>query len=164
MLVLTGWLLLSPPLGAGKKRLHIGALFPMTGGWPGGQACLPSAQMALEDVNSRRDILPDYELRLDHRDSEVSRAPPAPAPRWGTGGLPGGGRERKGRGSSVAVGKPSPPPNFTGRRWEKSKLGEENIVPYNQGKFCLQSVGCLNILGNLGTSPPHHQIKQGTHL
>uniref|UniRef100_A0A8C5WP51 Gamma-aminobutyric acid type B receptor subunit 1 n=1 Tax=Laticauda laticaudata TaxID=8630 RepID=A0A8C5WP51_LATLA len=52
------------------KRLHIGALFPMTGGWPGGQACLPSAQMALEDVNSRRDILPDYELRLDHRDSE----------------------------------------------------------------------------------------------
>uniref|UniRef100_A0A8C5WPD1 Gamma-aminobutyric acid type B receptor subunit 1 n=1 Tax=Laticauda laticaudata TaxID=8630 RepID=A0A8C5WPD1_LATLA len=53
-----------------KKRLHIGALFPMTGGWPGGQACLPSAQMALEDVNSRRDILPDYELRLDHRDSE----------------------------------------------------------------------------------------------
>uniref|UniRef100_A0A8C5RKB3 Gamma-aminobutyric acid type B receptor subunit 1 n=1 Tax=Laticauda laticaudata TaxID=8630 RepID=A0A8C5RKB3_LATLA len=70
LLVLTGWLLLSPPLGAGKKRLHIGALFPMTGGWPGGQACLPSAQMALEDVNSRRDILPDYELRLDHRDSE----------------------------------------------------------------------------------------------
>ncbi|KAJ6632779.1 hypothetical protein lerEdw1_014609 [Lerista edwardsae] len=70
LLVLTGWLLLSPPLGAGKKRLHIGALFPMTGGWPGGQACLPSAQMALEDVNNRRDILPDYELRLDHRDSE----------------------------------------------------------------------------------------------
>ncbi|XP_039214034.1 gamma-aminobutyric acid type B receptor subunit 1-like, partial [Crotalus tigris] len=62
-----------PPVsrsGSGKKRLHIGALFPMTGGWPGGQACLPSAQMALEDVNSRRDILPDYELRLDHRDSE----------------------------------------------------------------------------------------------
>ncbi|XP_016847283.1 gamma-aminobutyric acid type B receptor subunit 1 [Anolis carolinensis] len=62
-----------PPIsrsGTGKKRLHIGALFPMTGGWPGGQACLPSAQMALEDVNSRRDILPDYELRLDHRDSE----------------------------------------------------------------------------------------------
>ncbi|XP_042308292.1 gamma-aminobutyric acid type B receptor subunit 1 [Sceloporus undulatus] len=62
-----------PPVsrsGSGKKRLHIGALFPMTGGWPGGQACLPSAQMALDDVNSRRDILPDYELRLDHRDSE----------------------------------------------------------------------------------------------
>uniref|UniRef100_A0A8C5RI48 Gamma-aminobutyric acid type B receptor subunit 1 n=1 Tax=Laticauda laticaudata TaxID=8630 RepID=A0A8C5RI48_LATLA len=57
-------------LSSSKKRLHIGALFPMTGGWPGGQACLPSAQMALEDVNSRRDILPDYELRLDHRDSE----------------------------------------------------------------------------------------------
>ncbi|XP_026573646.1 gamma-aminobutyric acid type B receptor subunit 1 isoform X1 [Pseudonaja textilis] len=63
------WRPVSRP-GSGKKRLHIGALFPMTGGWPGGQACLPSAQMALEDVNSRRDILPDYELRLDHRDSE----------------------------------------------------------------------------------------------
>lgn len=90
LLVLTGWLLLSPPLGAGKKRLHIGALFPMTGGWPGGQACLPSAQMALEDVNSRRDILPDYELRLDHRDSEVSQSPTCPSAQVGTGGLPQG--------------------------------------------------------------------------
>lgn len=91
LLVLTGWLLLSPPLGAGKKKLHIGALFPMTGGWPGGQACLPSAQMALEDVNNRGDILPEYELRLDHRDSEVSPTTPplttAPgASRWAAGG------------------------------------------------------------------------------
>ncbi|KAM6899495.1 gamma-aminobutyric acid type B receptor subunit 1 isoform 1-T1 [Xenentodon cancila] len=41
----------------------------MSGGWPGGQACLPSAQMALELVNRRRDILPDYELELIHHDS-----------------------------------------------------------------------------------------------
>lgn len=27
--------------------------------------------MALEDVNSRRDILPDYELKLIHHDSKV---------------------------------------------------------------------------------------------
>ncbi|CAJ1083644.1 LOW QUALITY PROTEIN: gamma-aminobutyric acid type B receptor subunit 1 [Xyrichtys novacula] len=41
----------------------------MSGGWPGGQACLPSAQMALDLVNKRRDILPDYELELIHYDS-----------------------------------------------------------------------------------------------
>uniref|UniRef100_A0A8C5A1S9 Gamma-aminobutyric acid (GABA) B receptor, 1a n=1 Tax=Gadus morhua TaxID=8049 RepID=A0A8C5A1S9_GADMO len=49
--------------------LYIGALFPMSGGWPGGQACLPSAQMALDLVNNRTDILPDYELELIHYDS-----------------------------------------------------------------------------------------------
>ncbi|XP_029298456.1 gamma-aminobutyric acid type B receptor subunit 1 isoform X1 [Cottoperca gobio] len=53
----------------GKKKLFIGALFPMSGGWPGGQACLPSAQMALDLVNNRTDILPDYELELIHYDS-----------------------------------------------------------------------------------------------
>lgn len=56
----------------GKKKLYIGALFPMSGGWPGGQACLPSAQMALDLVNKRADILPDYELELIHYDSMVS--------------------------------------------------------------------------------------------
>ncbi|XP_051718303.1 gamma-aminobutyric acid type B receptor subunit 1 isoform X2 [Ctenopharyngodon idella] len=53
----------------GKKKLYIGALFPMSGGWPGGQACLPAAQMALDLVNNRSDILPDYELELIHYDS-----------------------------------------------------------------------------------------------
>ncbi|XP_029590346.1 gamma-aminobutyric acid type B receptor subunit 1 [Salmo trutta] len=53
----------------GKKKLYIGALFPMSGGWPGGQACLPSAQMALDLVNKRTDILPEYELELIHYDS-----------------------------------------------------------------------------------------------
>uniref|UniRef100_A0AAY4ELI4 G-protein coupled receptors family 3 profile domain-containing protein n=1 Tax=Denticeps clupeoides TaxID=299321 RepID=A0AAY4ELI4_9TELE len=52
-----------------KKKLYIGALFPMSGGWPGGQACLPSAQMALDLVNNRSDILPDYELELIYYDS-----------------------------------------------------------------------------------------------
>lgn len=65
---------------SGKKALHVGALFPMSGGWPGGQACHPAAQMALEDVNNRRDILPEYELRLIHHDSQVR------AGAWGTGG------------------------------------------------------------------------------
>ncbi|KAL6109689.1 gabbr1 [Pungitius sinensis] len=53
----------------GKKKLYIGALFPMSGGWHGGQACMPSAQMALDLVNNRSDILPDYELELIHYDS-----------------------------------------------------------------------------------------------
>uniref|UniRef100_A0A665UAK4 Gamma-aminobutyric acid type B receptor subunit 1 n=1 Tax=Echeneis naucrates TaxID=173247 RepID=A0A665UAK4_ECHNA len=62
-------LLLWPRPSAGKKKLYIGALFPMSGGWPGGQACMPSAQMALDLVNNRSDILPDYELELIHFDS-----------------------------------------------------------------------------------------------
>uniref|UniRef100_A0A3Q1HWC5 G-protein coupled receptors family 3 profile domain-containing protein n=1 Tax=Anabas testudineus TaxID=64144 RepID=A0A3Q1HWC5_ANATE len=62
-------LLLWPRPSAGKKKLYIGALFPMSGGWPGGQACMPSAQMALDLVNNRSDILPDYELELIHYDS-----------------------------------------------------------------------------------------------
>ncbi|XP_064205293.1 gamma-aminobutyric acid type B receptor subunit 1 isoform X2 [Anguilla rostrata] len=53
-----------------KKKLYIGALFPMSGGWPGGQACRPSAQMALDLVNNRTDILPDYELELIYYDSK----------------------------------------------------------------------------------------------
>uniref|UniRef100_A0A6Q2WP67 Gamma-aminobutyric acid type B receptor subunit 1 n=1 Tax=Esox lucius TaxID=8010 RepID=A0A6Q2WP67_ESOLU len=52
-----------------QTKLYIGALFPMSGGWPGGQACLPSAQMALDLVNNRTDILPDYELELIYYDS-----------------------------------------------------------------------------------------------
>ncbi|XP_008279515.1 gamma-aminobutyric acid type B receptor subunit 1 [Stegastes partitus] len=69
-LTLTLTLLLSCSCPAlGKKKLYIGALFPMSGGWPGGQACLPSAQMALDLVNKRTDILPDYELELIHYDS-----------------------------------------------------------------------------------------------
>uniref|UniRef100_A0A673HZT2 Gamma-aminobutyric acid type B receptor subunit 1-like n=1 Tax=Sinocyclocheilus rhinocerous TaxID=307959 RepID=A0A673HZT2_9TELE len=57
------------PRTAHSKKLYIGALFPMSGGWPGGQACLPAAQMALDLVNKRTDILPDYELELIYYDS-----------------------------------------------------------------------------------------------
>jgi len=68
LLLLLSW----PRPSSGKKKLYIGALFPMSGGWPGGQACMPSAQMALDLVNNRSDILPDYELELIHYDSMVS--------------------------------------------------------------------------------------------
>ena len=54
--------------------LHIGGIFPIAGegGWQGGQACMPAAELALEDVNRRRDLLPGYVLRLHSNDSEVS--------------------------------------------------------------------------------------------
>ncbi|KAK4805467.1 hypothetical protein QYF61_000602 [Mycteria americana] len=70
LVVLSVSLVSRPSVGTGKKAVHVGALFPMSGGWPGGQACLPAVRMALEDINSRRDILPDYELRLIHHDSK----------------------------------------------------------------------------------------------
>jgi len=55
-----------------NKVLHIGGIFPINGteGWQGGMACQPSAMMALEDVNSRPDLLPGYKLKLHWNDSE----------------------------------------------------------------------------------------------
>ncbi|XP_017776421.1 PREDICTED: gamma-aminobutyric acid type B receptor subunit 1 [Nicrophorus vespilloides] len=52
--------------------LHIGGIFPIAGkgGWQGGQACMPAANLALEDVNSRKDLLPGYILKLHSNDSE----------------------------------------------------------------------------------------------
>lgn len=61
-------------IGVPLKELHIGGTFPMeagSGGWPGGQACLPAVQMALEDINNSTDILPGYILRLHHHNSKV---------------------------------------------------------------------------------------------
>uniref|UniRef100_A0AC35U5F1 ANF_receptor domain-containing protein n=1 Tax=Rhabditophanes sp. KR3021 TaxID=114890 RepID=A0AC35U5F1_9BILA len=58
---------------AGLKELHIGGVFPMeagTGGWAGGQACLPAVNMALEDVNNDPTILPGYSLILHHHNSK----------------------------------------------------------------------------------------------
>ncbi|XP_045468620.1 gamma-aminobutyric acid type B receptor subunit 1 isoform X1 [Harmonia axyridis] len=52
--------------------LHIGGIFPIAGegGWQGGQACMPAANLALEDVNARKDLLPGYTLKLHSNDSE----------------------------------------------------------------------------------------------
>ncbi|CAG9110539.1 unnamed protein product [Plutella xylostella] len=47
--------------GAARREddLHIGGIFPMEGegGWQGGQACMPAADLALADVNARSDLL-----------------------------------------------------------------------------------------------------------
>lgn len=58
----------------GKKTLHIGGIFPMSadkGGWAGGQACLPAAQLALDDVNKNPTLLNGYELVMTWNDSQV---------------------------------------------------------------------------------------------
>lgn len=55
-------------------ELHIGGIFPIAGkgGWQGGQACMPAARLALEDVNKQKDLLPGFKLTLHSNDSEVS--------------------------------------------------------------------------------------------
>lgn len=55
-------------------ELHIGGIFPIAGkgGWQGGQACMPAARLALEDVNSKNNLLPGFKLTLHSNDSEVS--------------------------------------------------------------------------------------------
>lgn len=55
-------------------ELHIGGIFPIAGkgGWQGGQACMPAARMALEDVNNENNLLPGFKLTLHSNDSEVS--------------------------------------------------------------------------------------------
>ncbi|KAK6766558.1 hypothetical protein RB195_026066 [Necator americanus] len=71
------WLVLVGALGPLRADdpipLHIGGTFPMeagSGGWAGGQACLPAVQMALEDVNSRPDVLPGYVLHMNTSNSK----------------------------------------------------------------------------------------------
>lgn len=58
----------------GLDELHIGGIFPIggKGGWQGGQACMPAAELALADVNARKDLLPGFKLTLHSNDSEVS--------------------------------------------------------------------------------------------
>ncbi|VDN01029.1 unnamed protein product [Thelazia callipaeda] len=41
-----------------------------SGGWAGGEACLPAVQIALEDVNSNANILPGFTLKLHYHNSK----------------------------------------------------------------------------------------------
>jgi len=77
------WILIGIIFGvaAGNKRsydelkeLHVGALFPMeagAGGWPGGVACRPAVEMAINDINNNSEILDGYVLKLHHYNSKV---------------------------------------------------------------------------------------------
>ncbi|KAH8255854.1 hypothetical protein KR038_011934, partial [Drosophila bunnanda] len=53
-------------------ELHIGGIFPIAGkgGWQGGQACMPAARLALDDVNKQTNLLPGFKLILHSNDSE----------------------------------------------------------------------------------------------
>lgn len=53
-----------------KVPLYIGGMFSMTGGWDG-SGCLMAAELALEQINNRTDILPDYELKMVWGDTQV---------------------------------------------------------------------------------------------
>ncbi|KAL5289011.1 GABBR1 family protein [Megaselia abdita] len=55
-----------------SNELHIGGIFPINGkgGWQGGQACMPAANLALEDVNKETNLLPGFKLILHSNDSE----------------------------------------------------------------------------------------------
>lgn len=60
--------------GGRPDELHIGGIFPIAGkgGWQGGQACMPAARLALDDVNKSPNLLPGFRLILHSNDSEVS--------------------------------------------------------------------------------------------
>jgi len=53
------------------KTLHFGGIFPMSGSWAGGKGCLPAVEMALADINERRDVLPWYRLKMHYNNSQV---------------------------------------------------------------------------------------------
>ena len=54
-------------------QLRLLGLLPTSGvGWIGGRACLTPILMALEDLEARTDLLPDYELNYSWIDSQVT--------------------------------------------------------------------------------------------
>lgn len=70
------WSLDSVTEGGRPNELHIGGIFPIAGkgGWQGGQACMPAARLALDDVNKEPNLLPGLRLILHSNDSEVKYA------------------------------------------------------------------------------------------
>ena len=55
------------------KDLHILGLFPISGtAWPCGYATKTAAEMAIEDINKRSDILSQHKLHLHAVDTMVS--------------------------------------------------------------------------------------------
>jgi len=53
------------------RTLYIGGIFPMSGSWAGGRGCRPAADIALEHINRRTDLLPDFRLKMLANDSRV---------------------------------------------------------------------------------------------
>lgn len=55
----------------GLVDLFIAGLLPKTGVWHAGDTMLIAAQLAMEDINGRDDILPGYRLNLIYGDTKV---------------------------------------------------------------------------------------------
>lgn len=55
----------------GLRNLTILGLFPLTGGWGGGESALTAAEMALDHINARTDILPNYNLIMEWKNTKV---------------------------------------------------------------------------------------------
>lgn len=70
--VLVASLIAQPAQALKHKNITIGAIFPMAGSWAGGKACYPAVEMALFDINNRLDVLPDYTLQMDYKDSQCT--------------------------------------------------------------------------------------------
>ncbi len=54
-----------------KTRLYLGGFFSLGGVWDG-SGILPAVEMALDHINERQDVLPEYELRMVWNDTQVS--------------------------------------------------------------------------------------------
>ena len=58
--------------GAAEQTLHIGAFYPLTKAFSAwGAGCLPAAELAVEHLNNRSDILEGYRLELINFDTQV---------------------------------------------------------------------------------------------
>ncbi len=60
------------PRKSGEKiPLYIGSFYSSPGSSWDGSGCIPAAEMAFDDINSRTDILPEYELIPIWNDTKV---------------------------------------------------------------------------------------------
>ena len=54
-----------------KIPLYLGGFFSFGGPWDG-SGVLPAVDMALDHINAKEDVLPEYELRMVWNDTQVS--------------------------------------------------------------------------------------------
>ncbi len=54
-----------------STKIYLLGLFPMSGSWAGGQAVMPAAELAVQDINANPEILPGYELAIISKDTQV---------------------------------------------------------------------------------------------
>ncbi len=58
----------------GKNTLYLGGFYPLTKAFSAwGVGCLPAAELAIDHLNNRLDILPNFTLKLINMDTQVRR-------------------------------------------------------------------------------------------